>query len=57
MIKPKSQIPNFKFQIRNLFAWVLFALIAITLVEINALLGLSVAVIGGIILGVLLFVK
>lgn len=57
MIKLKSQIPNLKSTIRNLLIWVFVALIAIGLVESNALLGLSIAALGGILLGIALFVK
>lgn len=44
-------------EIRNIFWWVFVSLVAIGLVETNVLLGLAVATIGGIILGVLLFAK
>lgn len=44
-------------EIINISWWVFVSLVAIVLVETNVLLGLAVAVIGGIILGVLLFAK
>lgn len=51
------QIQKHKSQIQNIFWWVCVSLIAIAIVEANALAGLAVALIGGIILGVRLFAK
>ncbi len=42
---------------RNISWFVLLSLLAVVLVETNALLGLIIAVIGGIMFGILLFVK
>jgi hypothetical protein len=49
------KITNYKLQITKLFWWAFVSIVAVVLVEINALLGLAAAIIGGIILGVLLF--
>jgi hypothetical protein len=51
------EIINHKSKIINVLWWAFAAIVAIVLVETNALLGLAVAAIGGIILGILLFVK
>ena len=51
------RITNYKLQITKLFWWAFVSLVAVVLVQMNALLGLAVAVLGGIILGVLLFAK
>ncbi len=42
---------------RNISWFVLLFLVAVVLTETNALLGLAVAVIGGIVSGILLFVE
>ncbi len=42
---------------RNIFWFVSLSLLAVVLVETNALLGLAGALIGGVLFGILLFVK
>jgi|GEM_PF-3625544 len=55
--RPRFLIRNSQFAIRNLAWWACAALVAIAVLESNALWGLAVACTGGIILGVWLFVK
>ena len=43
--------------IRNLLCWVIVSLVAIVLLESNAMLGLAFASVAGVALGILLFVK
>jgi thiamine transporter ThiT len=40
--------------IRKLALWILVSMVAIAIVEFNALFGIAVAVAGGIVLGILL---
>lgn len=51
------KIINHKSTILNILWWTFVAIMAIVLVEINAVLGLIVAIVGGIILGIRLFAK
>ncbi len=51
------KIINHKSAIIKVIWWVFVSLVAIAVLENNALLGLASAVVGGIALGILLFVK
>jgi hypothetical protein len=55
--RPQFKILNSKFAIRALFWWAVVSLIAIVIVEVNAVAGLVVAILGGVILGIRLFAK
>lgn len=50
-------IDKMPYAIRHLLFWAIASLVAIVVVEMNALVGLVVAILGGIILGVRLFAK
>jgi hypothetical protein len=52
-----QRITNHKSKIINLLWWAFASLVAIVLLQTNPLLGLAVAVAGGIVFGILLFVK
>jgi hypothetical protein len=52
-----SKIIDHKSKILNLLWFAFASLVAIVLLENNALLGLAAAVAGGIVFGILLFVK
>ncbi len=40
---------------RNFFWWIFASLVAIALLQVNALLGLAAALVGGVVFGILLF--
>lgn len=42
---------------RSIFWWLVASLVAVAALQINALLGLTVAIVGGIVFGILLFVE
>lgn len=51
------KIINHKSEIINILWWAFVSLIAIAITEMNALAGLVIAILGGIILGIRLFAK
>lgn len=53
----RQMIDKMPYAIRHLLFWALASLVAVVLVEMNAIVGLAVAILGGIILGIRLFAK
>lgn len=49
-------IRNSQFLIRNFLWWAFMAMLAVVIVQVNPLLGIGIAIIGGIVFGILLYV-
>ncbi len=55
MTDRRRQTDSWLFAARNLFWWIFALLVAIGLLQFNPFAGLGAALIGGVVLGVLLF--